>query len=90
MNNLIYYSEKILFFLFLVMFLYIIYTEPINIIPLIIYFALIYIPINIFMIINKETTDVEMAHRLLFIVIGIIPILSLFSEPAKSLITIKS
>ena len=86
MNNLIYNIQSGIFILFLVIFLYTVSTEPKNIIPLIIYFAFFNIPINIIMIINKENNDIELAHRLLFIVIGIIPIISLFNKSAKSLI----
>ncbi len=69
--------------------------NPNNIIPFILYFSLFYIPINlinIYQIIkynNIGPSRLEFAHRMIFITIGIIPLLSLISRPIKQLLIFK-
>ena len=84
-------NEQYIFILFLVLGLYIITINPNNLIPYIIYFSLLYIPINLLVIYQKrkdkiEISELELAHRLIFIAIGIIPILSIISQPIKDLL----
>lgn len=83
--------EKYTFFLFLVLSLYVIIINPNNIIPFILYFSLLYIPINLMVIYKKnkdkiDIPDFELAHRFIFITIGIIPLLSIISNPIKNLL----
>ncbi len=87
--------EKYIFVLFLVLSLFVIINNPNNIIPFILYFALLYIPINL-MVIHKKNKDnieipeFELAHRLMFLTIGIIPLLSPISQPIKDLLIFRS
>ncbi len=84
--------ENYYFVLFLVLSLYIIIINPNNLIPFFIYSALFYIPINLiyiyqnkrYLIINQRF---ELAHRIMFITIGIIPLLSPISQPITNLLT---
>ncbi len=84
--------ENFFFVLFLVSTLYIITVNPNNLIPFILYFSLFYIPINLMVIYKnkKELTGInqrfELAHRLMFIAIGIIPLLSPISQPITNLL----
>jgi hypothetical protein len=83
--------ERYVFILFLVLGLYIITINPNNFIPYILYFSLFYIPVNLLVIYQKrkdkiEMPDFELAHRLMFITIGIIPVLSIISQPIKDLL----
>jgi hypothetical protein len=83
--------ENFFFIGVIIFYLYIIVVEPYNIISYSIYLALYYIPINIMTIIIKKRDniyiqDFEMAHRLLLIIIGLIPIIGLFNKKTNELI----
>ncbi len=83
--------EKFFFIGVILFYLYIIIVEPYNIIAYSIYLALYHIPINIITIIVKKKDnihiqDFEMAHRLLLIIIGLIPIIGLFNKKTNELI----
>ena len=75
--------DNYIFVLFLVSTLYVLTINPNNLIPFFIYFALFYIPINLMVIYQnkKYMPDFELAHRLMFIAIGTIPLLSAISQP---------
>ncbi len=86
--------EKYVFFLFLVLSVFIIMNNPYNIIPFILYYALFYIPINLMVIYKKKKDKIyipefEFAHRIMFITIGIIPLLSPISKPIDDLLIFK-
>lgn len=84
--------EKIYLTIYLIGSFYVIYNNPVNIIPLSIYAALLYIPVNILMIKEKQKEnidipDFEIGHRIIFLAIGLIPILAIFSDPTNRLLT---
>jgi hypothetical protein len=90
----IYNIEKLYFAIFLIGSFYIISINPINIIPFSIYMALFYLPINIIIIRQKQKEnidipDFEMGHRIIFIAIGLIPLIGLCSEPVKKILEFK-
>ncbi len=89
----IYDIEKIFFVGVIIFLLYIIIYQPQNIIQFSIYLALYYIPVNITIIIMKKKNkikieDVEFAHRIFIMLIGLIPIIGLFSKKTNQLIKI--
>ncbi len=90
----IYNIEKIFFAIYLLGSYYVMYKNPLNLIPYNIYFTLFYIPVNIMVIKqkykeNKELHDFEMAHRIFFMSFGLIPLIGLFSEPVKKMLEFK-
>ncbi len=90
----IYNIEKIYLAVYLIGFFYVIYNNPINIIPFSIFTALLYIPMNILIIKDKcnnniNISDLEIGHRIIFIAIGLIPMLALSSEPVKQMLEFK-
>ena len=95
--NIYSYARKIeicFFAIYLIGSYYVMYKNPINVIPYNIYAALFYIPINILVIKQKkkdniELHDFEMAHRIFFMSFGLIPIIGLFSEPVKKMLEFK-
>ncbi len=80
--------ENYIFVLFLVSTLYVITINPNNLIPFVLYFALFYIPINLMVIYQnkKDMPDFELAHRLMFIALGAVPLLSAISQPITNLL----
>ncbi len=89
----LYDIEKIYFVGVIIFLLYVITFQPQNIIQFSIYLALYYIPVNITIILlkkkdNIKMEDVEIAHRIFIIVIGLIPIIGLFSKKTNELIKI--
>jgi hypothetical protein len=92
-NNI--HSIEIIFFIAAIIFLFfIIILQPQNIIPYFIYLALYYIPINVIIIMvknrnNIKMEDVEVAHRIFLILIGLIPIIGMFNKKTNMLIEFK-
>ncbi len=91
----LYDIEKIFFVGVIIFLLYVITFQPQNIIQFSIYLALYYIPINITMIVlknkdNIKMDDIEIAHRTFLLLIGLIPIIGLFSKKTNMLIKIDS
>ena len=92
-NNI--HSIEIIFFIGAIIFLFfIIILQPQNIIPYFIYLALYYIPINVIIIMVKNRNniimaDVEIAHRIFLILIGLIPIIGMFNKKTNMLIEFK-
>ena len=92
-NNI--HSIEIIFFIGAIIFLFfIIILQPQNIIPYFIYLALYYIPINVIIIMVKNRNniimaDLEIAHRIFLILIGLIPIIGMFNKKTNMLIEFK-
>ncbi len=91
----VYDIEKVFFIGVIIFLLYVIIFQPQNIIQFFIYIALYYIPVNIIIIIMKKKDnikieDVEIVHRIFIILVGLIPIIGLFSKKTKMLYEIKN
>ncbi len=91
----VYDIEKVFFIGVIIFLLYVIIFQPQNIIQYFIYIALYYIPVNIIIIIMKKKDnikieDVEIVHRIFIILVGLIPIIGLFSKKTKMLYEIKN
>jgi hypothetical protein len=90
----LYYIEKVYFVIYAICAYFIIAQNPINLIPLTIYTALFHIPLNLLILKKKKCSDekiesVEFFHRIASIGVGLIPLLTLVSEPVQKLLEFK-
>ncbi len=86
--------EIYFFGIYLIISYYVMYKNPINLIPFNIYTTLFYTPLCIMVIKQKkkeniDIPDFEMAHRIFFMSFGLIPLIGLFSEPVKKMLEFK-